>query len=362
MLVVVTLFATFSITVNAEQQEIPDYYGVHSISLINNISGAKVNIGHEVNIFNGSKDYGNLEDYWLVDSSDYTFITSYRFLTDDPPLISKGGEAVVTMFEGYYGYGFKNVNTGQFSYSRSVDYVRLLITYTNDTSVYIDDVEYTLKDNKITLSSSFVPENDVKSIEYLVYQNTTLAPPFLVSLYLGEQFGADKGFSLSVNQETEEVGLLKSVINWLSGIKDGITDLFESIKELPSKLWQLISDGLKSLFVPDEEYISNYKDKWDSLLSSRFGVLYQVGSVIFEFGGNIVDILSTEPVDTIPFPYVSLDDVGIPFRFGGYLVDIVPDGFEFIVEAFQLVAVLSAILLTFNALRKRYDNIMGGGS
>lgn len=69
----------------------------------------------------------------------------------------------------------------------------------------------------------------------------------------------------------------------LGSIMGGVSDIIDGILNLP----QLIIDGIKGLFIPDTEAMAAYQDKWFSLLSSRFGAIYEAVVLIDEFGQAI---------------------------------------------------------------------------
>ncbi len=130
-----------------------------------------------------------------------------------------------------------------------------------------------------------------------------------------------------------------------------LQSIWDSIVALPGKIWSLIENGLKALFVPDQEYIQGYKDKWDTLLSSRFGAVYEASDIMISWVGGISDAAAS---GTIEFPEVSIP---MPdnnrFTFGPYVVDIVPNGFESIAKVSKTITSVVAVLFLINALRKR---------
>ncbi len=187
-------------------------------------------------------------------------------------------------------------------------------------------------DNQVTIPSSYVG----KSVTF----GQTFGTPF-------QSLGLN--FTVTLEKSSEEAGLLSGIIEWIKGI-------FNSIIELPAKLWSLISDGLKSLFVPDSEYMASYSDKWDTLLSSRFGAIYDVATIIHDFVGQIQ---VADKTNTIYMPSVNLNSAGIPFSFGGYNIQIVPTGFTILIEICKKIISIACTFLFVNSLRKRYDEVMG---
>lgn len=168
-------------------------------------------------------------------------------------------------------------------------------------------------------------------------------------------------YNLSISQPGEEEKLLGGILEKITGLwdttKEGFSNLVQGITELPQKIWSFIENGLKDLFVPDEEYLTTYKDKWDLLLENKFGAVYQVVNVTLDSWDKIQE---TDETNTIELPMVTIPlSAGQQFTFGGNQVQIVPSGFEWIVEIIKgLVAGLCTILF-INGLRKRYDEVMG---
>lgn len=145
--------------------------------------------------------------------------------------------------------------------------------------------------------------------------------------------------------------------NGFASLGEKIKEVFNAITNLPSKIWEFIETGLKNLFVPDEEFMVSYKDKWSNLLADKLGAVYQVTEIIF---GAWDDVRNADQTNTINLPVVTIPlPQNNSFSFGGYDVKIVPDGFE---SAVELVKVAIGIVCTFmfiNGVRRRYDEIMG---
>lgn len=192
----------------------------------------------------------------------------------------------------------------------------------------------------------------------------------------GISYYASYGFRNSMfiigNTASDNSGFFASIIEWLQNIRDRIqsvaqsvanlgstmTNVWNSIKNLPSQIWTYISDGLTSLFIPDEETITGIKEDWDGLMSDRFGAIYDAGSLITDWAGNFQE---QSAKDTIQMPSVTVNLAGTPFTFGGYDVKLIPDGFGALVEILKGLLDIVCTLAFVNAMRKRYDSIVGGG-
>ena len=249
------------------------------------------------------------------------------------------------------------------------------INYTDGTREQVNfTCTFNDKTQAYTLSAYVSPQKDVKTA-YL--QLTSLLDMSVaVGGYIGgsgalqASYGALTGQPLTfeLTKENKEVGLLKGLGDKISGmwnsLKDGftnlgngITNVFNSIIELPGKLWDKISEGLKNLFVPSEESMTAYKEKWDGLLSERLGAVYQVCDIVTD---SWSEIGNADATDTINFPSATIDlPDDAQFTFGGYEVKIVPDGFDVLVQAIKLIVGIVCTLAFINGMLKRYDEIMG---
>lgn len=172
------------------------------------------------------------------------------------------------------------------------------------------------------------------------------------------------GAGLVLDVQSEEAGLLSGILGFVSNIKNSVSnmvskvgEIFTAITDLPSKIWQFIENGLKKLFVPSEDYMASYRDKWDSLLSDRFGAVYQVSSYFVE----LVDGISvSDATNTIAFPVVSIDlPDDTTFTIGGWDVKIVPDGFDFLATSCKMIVGIISTLAFIGGLEKKYDELMG---
>jgi len=178
-------------------------------------------------------------------------------------------------------------------------------------------------------------------------------------------------FSSSINDivvtKISSNGLLNGLIGLVRNIVSGITELptkiansikgfFDNIVNAVVNLGNTILDGIKSLFIPSEEDITNMKDKWDTLLSDRFGALYQVASVIADYASSFTE----QSKNTITFPSISIPLAGSTFEFGGWEVKVVPEGFDIIFDTLKMITSILATFLFINGLKNRFDKIMGG--
>lgn len=150
--------------------------------------------------------------------------------------------------------------------------------------------------------------------------------------------------------EPDTSGFLKTII-------EGIKSIGQSVIELPTKIWDKMSDGLKGLFVPTADDITAIKNDWDNLLSDRFGCLYQVIQLIDNYADSFN---SPEQQNTITLPELRLPFGDSDFVFGGKDVQIVPDRFSFMIDIIKTIISIIATCFFVNGLRNKFERLVGG--
>ena len=140
----------------------------------------------------------------------------------------------------------------------------------------------------------------------------------------------------------------KKQTGWLASI-------WEAISGLPKKIVDGIKDALIGLFVPSEADMTAMKDKWEQLLSDRFGAVYESADIISDWAGAFT---YTSTKTTVTFPTVSLNLAGTTFVFGGWEVDVVPDQFEGIIDTLKLIVNIACTYLFVNGMKKRLEGVL----
>lgn len=157
-----------------------------------------------------------------------------------------------------------------------------------------------------------------------------------------------------VNQNLEDMNSnIQDANDKLDDANTTLTDTLDEVKSLPEK----ILDGIRGLFVPDEDEMAAYNDQWSELLRSRFGALYESADIIASVGSAFT---TSEATNVIDFPEVTLDLAGAEFVFGGWEVQVVPEGFDVIVDMLKTMISLLATVAFVNALRNKLDRLMEG--
>lgn len=363
MLVCVLLFATFSITASAEET-----------------TNFKFSVGYDDSFWGiGLEEHDNGTNWWSFQEfnskpqSSWTFDPIIVIEKADGSLIAKRNEKV-TLGLNNIGFLMHTTSNGEnFTYyMKAFDSMQIDVKYTDGTvNTWTSAVthKFNSTDNLSTWKVEFTPYGDVSSITFRLSYNpynrlgSNILNHTIVDLgYYTDNLGA------YVTVQSEEAGLLSGLLGFVQNIFNKIGEMFDSITEgfanigtwfaeLPGKLWSAIETGLKNLFIPSEEYIASFKVKFDQLLENKLGAVYQVVNITLESWDSIMDA-DQQNIIEFPSSKITFKD-GTEFSFGGYNVDIVPEGFGSIVDILKVLVGVVCTAMFINGLRKRYDEIMG---
>lgn len=281
----------------------------------------------------------------------------------DKTVLWDSGSIVTGKLENIYFTGSVAV-TGIATYPLNISRVQGNLLYSDSTTETITASVEKDRNGYYLINYDFTADKDVSQIYFQLFSedlpSTALGKSVTVTMETGEPTLEQEvntnivWGSLASEIQSEESGWLAKIWQKLT---NGFSEMVDAITGLPAKIWGYIEDGLKSLFIPDEEFIVSYKEKWEELLADKFGAVYQVVNVTLESWDRITNSDETNAIEfpkvTIPLP----DDN--EFSFGGYDVKIVPDGFGALATACKMIAGIVCTILFVNGLRKRYDEVMG---
>lgn len=150
---------------------------------------------------------------------------------------------------------------------------------------------------------------------------TTTAPPVTTTTPSGSG-------DINVNVDmTETNGLLDRILAAIQGIAESILD------------------GIKGLFIPDDDFMDGFKDDMSDLLEDHLGGLYEAEQIMVDAFGRFPEVAAKSE---IYIPPATLNLAGTPFTVGDWHVPLkvegVPallyDGIAFIIDFLCLAAFL----------------------
>lgn len=351
----------FSTIANADEIILDDYKIdiTNKYTVVDSDGTSSTKSGSSVTIYpnNGTEEYKSLSatnfppyptkiySYWVI-----TQTRGYNILSADKKVKFK-------LSNCYYNIGITLGDTSKYIEPIGID---CLLYYSDGTKEYINPSEWGYDTHTVNITLDFTPSKDVTKIEFILIGNNTLIGTSSKYTYFDNvgEYQTDNSYVITLETQSEESGLLGGIIEWVKNIFNKIGEMAETLKNLPVTIWNLISEGIKSLFVPSDEYLEEYTAQMSHLLMSKFGAVYEVVDIL----SNSWDrIQSNDESNTIDFPEVTIPLPGDnEFTFGGQQVQIVPDGFDWLATSLKTLVGIICTLLCINGLKIRYDEIMGG--
>lgn len=281
--------------------------------------------------------------------------------------IVQANSGINLTFYGLYNY-VNLTSSGSFSASRpfeAKDCYRYRVYGYNDAGQYTLLTNATVEtapkgDGTYDLYvSTGVVDRDFCRIDVMLYYKFYDAYTLTESIYKNggngsltyyyEQIIGFNDFHMSWSHQSGAEGSLEQLVDIFTDVKDAIINL-------PTRISVSVTDGLTDLFLPSADSLSTQQAKWDSLLSDRFGALYQVVDLITDFA----DTFNEREQSHITFPVVSVPLGSVDFVFGGWSVQVVPDGFGKLFAALRMIVSILATILFVNGLKRRFEGLIGG--
>ena len=120
---------------------------------------------------------------------------------------------------------------------------------------------------------------------------------------LNNRFDTIKDAIESSNKKTQEAieentKTNKNIFNRIGDVLSYINPFSENF--FGKKLVELILDGLKTLFVPSDDFFSNWLDDLNQYFSDVFGILYYPFDLLIDFLNRFGNIAGSDPIINIP--------------------------------------------------------------
>lgn len=368
----------FSLTANAESVSIPTY----RITTKQITSGDYATYSSEYNWNSSTLNNGTNDSFYF--EVNMTFRSGSKFKINTTHTITsiggdylfkKGGEVDFGLYDTWFGNAYK-VGTTEY-WSSVPDSVRLLLFYSDNSMEYVDNVTASKNGSKTNFEATFTPSKNVIKIEIILVDDLIIALNGNGSFVhcLGEFQDTDKGWTIKGSQQSEESGLLSGIIGWLKNLFDSIanipskiwsffsgafdtisnwlSNLFNSIVELPSK----IADFIKNLFIPSKENLVDIIHTHNEEIWADMGFFGQIWDIMQR---SFYEMEVADLQNSIEFPETTINlPQNNTFSFGGQTVPIVPSGFEWLAEICKLVSGIVITILFGNGVFKRYEEVVG---
>lgn len=146
---------------------------------------------------------------------------------------------------------------------------------------------------------------------------------------------------------------------FLSSIVTAVNNIWTAIVNLPKNIVNFIVDGLTSLFIPPDGFFDGYVERWDTFFAEHFGFIYTAIDAIVDLFTVIVDSMESESVGVISIPSFTYNFSGTDFTFGGWEVDLIPEGMEGLINVLRMVVNIVLTLLFVNMGYRKFQSIIG---
>lgn len=238
-------------------------------------------------------------------------------------------------------------NDGSFTFGYYVNYNGGILCDKNGAGVYpsslISDVSYRYSSG----GSNDWGGMDGPSASYLFTRSATSGVEYTFDFSV-------KNFQLIIPEEDEEE-TEKGILAWIKNIVNSIKNLPKNIGAFFQTVMNNALEQIKGFFIPSETTMIELKSKFESLLADRFGAAYQASDIIDDFANAFT---YSETKGHITIPEITVNLVGTEFTFGGWDVDIIPDGFEGLQTTLKLVVNIICTVCFVNALKKRFREVL----
>lgn len=291
------------------------------------------------------------------------YVGNFAVYTNGSKLNIPKGAVNMTFGVSNLTYALKVYNaSSQITYNKTLSVSDFLcssvrVTYSDSSYEFFYDIDCLTTTSHGLLSFTYTLPEVTRQIEQVafcawvdiggltgLYSDSGYTEDYQVIVTLGTE-----NLKYTIEYEESTNSLLDNIIGWLSDIKD-------SIVNLPALIWDKISEGLKSLFIPSEEDMTAIKTDWENLFRDRFGALYEAGEIISSFMDNFTYLGEQTTVDV---PSVNVNLGSANFAFGGWTIDLVPAKFAFFVDVLKSAISIICTLLFVNTLRNKFNKLVG---
>ena len=255
-------------------------------------------------------------------------------------------------------------SNGYISNSESGDLGLKVFVYENN---YPNNISYSFIFNaynrlRVGESDSLL-SNDKDVLDMLIVNNSPIVgntytinvSKRYVYFYLSSSFDnlgsiTISGTEICTNKLDEQNETSKSILGKIKDILTYINPFSENF--FAYKLVELIINGLKSLFIPDNfDFLNDFKDT----MSEKLGFIASIPLQLIDFIIDLKDYAFSTPT-SLTFPTISI----FGFSFWNEMTIDITEGLSW-VSAIKYVTDIICVILCVNTLRKFYNSFFGGG-
>lgn len=108
-----------------------------------------------------------------------------------------------------------------------------------------------------------------------------------------------------------------SISNGLNSVNEGIQNKLEEVKTSLVELREGLINGIKGLFIPDDDFISGWKSRIELLLQEHLGIVWEAANFFTDLFSTVSDLLSDTENGSLEFTFP-----GVEFELLGHNFDL----------------------------------------
>lgn len=269
---------------------------------------------------------------------------------------SSADDEVPTVTEYYPARGSYTLLTSKIYGVDSVGVTRELTDYISDASSSVTGALSSMRTLNCKFRVNSCPFN-IKELIITVFNSEVIntygiaLSSFNENRFWRARTGMRNGDIRILTVDTEGETVINIETN-TQNIETNTKGIWDSIVSLPGA----IMDGIIGLFVPDDGFWDEYYAKYDLLLSENLGFLYESFHLLYELFETVMS--GSSSMNTVEVPYFSYDFSGTTFEFGGWEVNLVPEGMEILQDICRSISSIIMIIMIINFGMKMYDKIL----
>ena len=206
---------------------------------------------------------------------------------------------------------------------------------------------------KSDLYNSLINSTSTDNLHIRIYKNNasfTILNNSFISNSLDSSNYCEYGTYTTTNKLDEQNKTSKSILGKIGDILSYINPFSENF--FAYKLVELIINGLKSLFIPDNfDFLENFKNT----MSEKLGFIASIPLQLIDFIIDLKDYAFSTPT-SLTFPTFSI----LGYSFWNEMSIDITEGLSW-VSAIKYVTDIICVILCVNTLRKFYNSFFGGG-
>lgn len=98
-----------------------------------------------------------------------------------------------------------------------------------------------------------------------------------------------------------------NISSGLTAVKEGIQNKLDQVKTTLVELGESLINGIKSLFIPDDDFITNWKSSFELLMQEHLGIVWESANFFTDLFSTVSELLSDTENGSVEFVFPGVD-------------------------------------------------------